>query len=134
MPVSRNILSASFDGSTLLKPRSHDFNVQGTDLIHGAGADLYASLIEKLTKFFQVTVGFDDAISISALTAKIDTTGTLVVNDLDAGSATVGRTFTWTNARLMDVTLAQRFAIAGEYAIVCFVPAFDGATNPLVVT
>ena len=131
--ITRSLLSAKFGSTDMLKPRSHDFSLLGTDLVHGAGADLFASLIEKHAKFPQVIVGFDDANSVAAIFALADTTGDLVVKDLDSGSVVAGRQFTWKDARLMDVTGAERFAIVGEFAAVFQVPAFDGATNPLTV-
>ena len=131
--VTRSILSAKFGTTDMLKPRSHDFSVLGTDLVHGAGADLFASLIEKHAKFFQVIVGYDDANSLAAIAALLDTTADLVVKDLDSGSVTVGRQFTWKDARIMDITGAERFAIVGEFATIFQVPALDGATSPLAV-
>ncbi len=131
--VTRSILSADHGGIDLLKPRSHDFSLLGIDLVHGAGADLFASLIEKHAKFWQVIVGFDDANSVAALSNLVDTTADLAVKDLNSGSVTTGRLWTWKDARLMDLTGAERFAVVGEFAAIFQVPALDGATNPLII-
>ena len=133
--VTRSIFSAKH-GSTgdMLKPRSHDFSLQSQPLVHGAGADRFASTLSAENKWWQVIVGFDDANSVAVLTGLVDTSGDRVVKDMNVGAGVAARTFTWKDAVLMDVTAAERFAVPGEFAAVFAVPALDGATNPLTVT
>jgi len=132
--VTRSILSATFGAAGMLAPRSHDFNVNRQDFIHGAGADVWASAISAEVKFFQVVVGFDDANSVAALLALLDTDAALTVKDLNHGSRVAGRQWAYSTAHLMDVTGAERFAVAGEFAGIFFVGDPSGAASLLQVT
>ena len=131
--VTRSILSAKFGNIDLLKPRSHDFNLQRIDLIHGAGADVWMTTIHAEGKFWHVVCGFDDANSVAALAAAVDTQADLVVKDLNTGSRVAGRQWTWSKASMMDVSGAERFAAVGEFAAVFFIPSVDGAVSPLAI-